>query len=125
MKSLLIAAVLAFQGICECPASERGLPHIEETVDEIIYMQTVGCDHIRIVFIRDNKVLATRLQVEDMIRSHRGEMFCLEWEDYWTAERAVWTKKITHMTVENDPTQEGQDCLWWQMQRVMTDLKQP
>lgn len=106
-------------------AEERGLPLIVESVDEICVVQTIGCDHSRVVFIRGGSVLATRLMVDDMQWVACGDGFQLIWQDYWTAERVVETPKISVYQVPSDPTQEGQDGLWWCMFRNMRDLKQP
>lgn len=106
-------------------ADERGLPLVQEEVDEICNIQTVGCDHSRVVFVRNGAVLATRLMVDDMLWVSHGDRFQLIWQDYWTAERVVEAKKLSMWTVAADPTQEGQDGLWWCMFRNMRDLKQP
>ena len=125
INTLLLATVLAFQNLCDCPAEERGLPLVEETVDEIAYVQTAGCDHLRVVFIKNGQVLATRLYVDDMISINIDGEHTLVWQDYWTAERVVHAKKYSSWYVKADPTQEGQDGLWWCMFRNMKDLKQP
>lgn len=125
-KSLLLAAILAFQfNTCECHADERGLPLVEESVDELMIITTEGCDYSRIVFIRNGSILATRLMADDMLWVTDKDGFMLIWQDYWTAKRVVHTPKISQYTLQADPTQEGQDGLWWCMFRNMRDLKQP
>lgn len=106
-------------------AEERGLPLVQEEVDEICVIQTIGCDHSRVVFIRGGSVLATRLMVDDMQWVSSGDRFQLIWQDYWTAERVVEAKKLSVWQMPADPTQDGQDGLWWCMFRNMRDLKQP
>ena len=107
------------------PALARDLPVVQEAVDEICIIQTVGCDHCRVVFVRNGSVLATRLMTDDMLWVSHGDRFQLIWQDYWTAERVVETTRVSAWTVEEDLTQDGQDGLWWCMFRNMRDLRAP
>jgi hypothetical protein len=125
MRPAVIALTLFFALSSRSRADERGLPLVQEEVDEICIIQTVGCDHCRVVFVRNGSVLATRLMVDDMLWVSQGDHFLLIWQDYWTAERVVQAKKLSMWTLAEDPTQEGQDGLWWCMFRNMRDLKQP
>lgn len=105
--------------------SDRGLPVVQEEVDEICVIQTEGSDHCRVMFIRGESVLATRLMVDEMLWTTEGEFVRLIWQDYWTAERIVDAKKMSVWLVEEDPTQCGQNGPWWCQFRNMRDLKQP
>jgi|GEM_PF-5790727 len=125
MRPTILALSLFVALSSRSRADERGLPLVQEEVDEICIIQTVGCDHCRVVFVRNGAVLATRLMVDDMLWVSHGDRFQLIWQDYWTAERVVEAKKLSMWTVAADPTQEGQDGLWWCMFRNMRDLKQP
>ena len=58
---VLCASSLVAQG------SDRGLPVVHEEVDEICVIQTQNSDHCRVVFIRGESVLATRLMVDEML----------------------------------------------------------
>jgi len=128
MKALILSLCLLAQAqLCQPSCGEeRQLPLIYEEMDAIVVVQTIGCDHSRIVFMRDKQVIATRLMVDDMLWNvtNDGE-FQLIWQDYWTAERVIKTRKLAVLVMEEDPTQEGQDGLWWCMFRNMKDLKQP
>lgn len=118
MYALLLVVAMA------C-AEERGLPLVVEQVDEILVIQTIDCDHQRVVFLRGGRVLATRLAVDDMQWVTCGDSVQLIWQDYWTAERVVEAKTLSVYQSLSDPTQESQDGLWWCMFRNMRDLKQP
>lgn len=125
MKALILSVILALCGET-CGAEERSLPFIYEEFDAILVIQTEGCDHSRICFIRDKQIIATRLMVDDMLWSTTNEgCIQLVWQDYWTAERVIKADKLAVLTMPEDPTQEGQDGLWWCMFRNMKDLKQP
>lgn len=121
-NTLVLLAVLPLTARA---AEERGLPLVVEQCDEILVIQTEGCDHHRVVFIRDHAVLATRLMVDDMQWVACGDHFQLIWQDYWTAERVVEAKVLSVYQMPEDPTQEHRDGLWWCMFRNMRDLKQP
>ena len=116
---VLCASSLVAQG------SDRGLPVVHEEVDEICVIQTQNSDHCRVVFIRGESVLATRLMVDEMLWTTHEDQFRLVWQDYWTAERIVDSKKMSVWLVDEDPTQSGQNGPWWCMFRNMRDLKQP
>ena len=124
MVAVIVACAVLAMG-SPARADERGLPLVEEEVDEIAIVQTIGCEHCRVVFVRGPAVLATRLMVDDMLWAPSGDHFLLIWQDYWTAERVVSTRKISFHLVEADPTQEGEDGLWWCMFRNMRNLKEP
>jgi hypothetical protein len=107
-------------------AEDRGLPVIEEHVDEIWLIRVEGNDYGRIVFIRDGNVLATRLLLDEMIWTVSSDAkIQLMWRDYWTAERIVTTDNFATVILPFDPTQAEQRGQWWCMWRNMRDLRQP
>jgi len=124
--SLVFAAVIACQ--CDCPA-EYNLPLVEEECDEIVIVKNPHSEFSRVLFVRYSKeargpvVYATRLLADDMNFYPQGDKFCMEWQDYWTANRIVRTKNLS--TIDGSDEQFNCDGLWWAMNRVMTDLKQP
>lgn len=105
--------------------AEDELPIIEETVDEIIILRTVGNQYARVVFVRDNQVLATRLLVDDMAWNFSGNGFQLEWQDYSVASRVVNAERFSLIVTDYDPTQADRSGPWWCQFRNMRDLQQP
>lgn len=124
-SALLFSTQAVWDSASCAVASDRGLPLVLETVDEICVIQTVGSDHCRVVFIRDKTILATRLAVDEMQWTAQGDRFQLIWQDYWTAERVVEATKFSVYVMDEDPTQGGQHGPWWCMFRNMRDLMQP
>lgn len=117
MDALLLLLALC----CQC----NGLPLVTEDVDEIAFVWVGDNDFMNVVFVKDGRALATRLHTDDMVLAVEGETFRLHWEDYYTAERIVSTKRfgVYHVTpLENNPD----DGVWWAMARpIGRDLKQP
>jgi hypothetical protein len=98
------------------------LPFIEEKVDELIILSDGG-NYARLIFIKDNKVLAHRLLLDDMIFTSEGKMFVVMWQDYSIVDRKV---SATHFGTYYIPDYETNfSGPWWDMRRVMTDLKAP
>jgi len=117
-SALLVFPTTAF-------AQGSNLPVIQESVDEIVILQTVDNEYARVVFIRDGSVLATRLLLDDMLWTTDSEKFVLVWQDYSTAERVVEASKFSVVVTATDPTQADRCGPWWCMFRNMRDLKQP
>lgn len=107
-------------------AADRGLPLVCEAVDEIVVVETVDADHCRVMFIRGDAVLATRLMVDEMLwtTAPDGSVRVI-WQDYWTAERIVDAPRMSVWLMDEDPSQCGQNGPWWCQFRNMRDLKQP
>lgn len=105
-------------------AEENSLPLVVESMDIVIVVKTEKVDHQRIIFIRNNRVIATRLLVDDMIWTTVGDKFQLIWQDYWTAERVIEFDNLYSVVVQETPTKD-EDLPWWAMRRVMVDLKAP
>ena len=106
-------------------ADDQSLPLVHEMVDEICIVRTVGNEYARVVFIRGESVLATRLLLDELIWTSNEDKFQLIWQDYSTAERIVEAEKFSVWVLDKDPTQAGQRGPWWCMWRNMRDLKQP
>ena len=111
--------------LCLIAADLEQLPIVAETVDEIMIMRIVDNSYDRVIFIRDAKVLATRLYIEEMHWIHSREGFELHWEDYSIARRIVTAPRVSVMVTEFDPTQAERCGPWWNMRRRMTDLRMP
>lgn len=124
LRLALALALLAGMCATAC-ANDHGPPLVEESVDEICIVQTINTAHCRVVFFHNGNVLATRLLIDDMLWVPQGDQFLLIFQDYWTAERVVSTRKISFYLVTSDPTQEGEDGLWFCMFRNMRNLKEP
>lgn len=119
----MLAALLAISIVAQCDTSEEpSLPLVYEQVDQIWFVSRPESDYTTVVFIRDNKVVATRLYQDDMLIVAQGESFQLIWRD-WTAERVVECAEIRGAILEPIPAPGGGE--WWQMQNRMVDLKQP
>jgi hypothetical protein len=130
MKKLVLSLatflLLFLSSTASFSEEDRGLPVIEEHVDEIYIIYTEGNDYGRVVFIREGNVLATRLLLDEMIWGvSLDSKVQLMWRDYWTAERIVTTDILSTIVLPYDPTQVEQRGQWWCMWRNMRDLKQP
>lgn len=126
MRPFALAISLAV--LCAFPVAgqaDEPLPLIQETVDEIIILRTVGNQYARVIFIRDDAILATRLLLDDMMWTATGDKFQLMWQDYSIAERVVEAKTFSIFVTPHDPTQADRCGPWWCMFRNMRDLKQP
>jgi hypothetical protein len=133
IKSILLTMALVltlFTGTVK--SEDRGLPVIEEHVNEIWIIRTQDQDtgnvseYGRVVFIREGNVLATRLLLDEMVWAINSEAkIQLSWRDYWTAERIVTTDEFADIILPYDPTQVEQRGQWWCMWRNMRDLKCP
>lgn len=119
---LLLLLALVFTGLT-VRAEERGLPIVVEQVDEIAVVDTGRLDDLCVVvFVREGRVLATRLQDEEMLFvAHKGG-FWLIFQDYHTAHRAVWTPRLGAYDIKGLPSIDGP---WFAANRNMRDLKQP
>lgn len=143
MKNLIFLILLLFpinllgQQVLQQTDKEE-LPLIEEDVDEIIILRTVGNQYARVVFIRNNAVLATRLLLDDMIWNVTNRVivdekngpitvpcFQLSWQDYSIADRIINAPRFSLIVTEHDPTQSDRCGPWWCQFRNMRDLKQP
>ena len=102
-----------------------GLPLVSERVDAVIVCRTQGNSFARIIFIKNDTILATRLLLDDMLWTCEGEDFVLMWEDYSMAHRIVTFKTYIHIVGASDPLQDANMGPWWAMNRNMRDLKQP
>lgn len=117
-----LCSLIASPALCR---GEEALPLIRETVDEIVILRTIGNQYARVIFIREDSVLATRLLLDDMVWTVEGDTFVLMWQDYSIAERVVEAKSFSMVTTPFDPTQADRCGPWWCMFRNMRDLKQP
>ncbi|QGJ71980.1 Hypothetical protein PBC10988_36930 [Planctomycetales bacterium 10988] len=126
MRALLLLSfcLCLFSFPMDVKAEERTLPLIEEQVDEIIIVRTVGNQYARVVFIRDQNVLASRLLLDEMVWTMEDGNFRLMWQDYSTAERVVEAPKFSYLLAQENPT-SNQGAPWWCMERNMRNLKQP
>lgn len=118
MYALLLVVALA----C-CEPTEAGLPFVPEAVDEIAVVDTGRLDdRCTVVFIRDGRLQATRLQDEDMLFVACDGGFFLIFQDYHTAHRAVWAPRLAAYDIAGLQALEGP---WFAANRNMRDLKQP
>lgn len=119
MFGLVLALCLAAQ----CEELEPSLPLVYEQVDQIWFVTIPDSDHTTVVFIKNNKVLATRYHQDDMMLVAVGGNFQMIWRDYWNCERVVECGEIRSAVLAPLKTDDG--GAWWAPNRIMTDLKAP
>lgn len=125
-------ALVAVTCLCLCGVSaseyeesENELPTVRERVDAVVVYRVRDNEYGRVVFIRNDTVLATRLNLDDMVWLVEGDDFVLLWQDYSVCHRVVRFKSYSSLVMSFDPLQAGQVGPWWAMNRNMRDLKQP
>lgn len=119
----MFAFILAAALLGQCEPGDTP-PLVEESVDEIALVYSTEWEFPTVVFIKQGKVLTTRAHQDEMLLLVVGDKFALRFQDYWVAERIVWTKRIGvyELTPETNP-ETGLE--WWAAARVMTDLRAP
>jgi hypothetical protein len=99
------------------------LPIVEEAYDEVCIMSISNQEFVKILFVRDGRLMATRIYSEDMVFGVRGDKFLLEWDDYHSCRRIIEFQSLAIMSMPEDPTVANGP--WWDMARRMVDLKEP
>ena len=122
---ILLLALLAtlFVATPTYADNARNLPVVEEAYDEIVVITFIGRDSPHIFFIRNGRVIATRVLQEEMLFFAQDGKFFLEWDDYWSCHRIIEFKTFISFVTEGEPHSENGP--WWAMGRKMVDLKQP
>jgi len=130
MKKCLFTLFFLF--FCLSASSDdRGLPVVEEHVDQIWVIYQENSEYARVYFVYPaNKAgeqqWATRTFLEEMVwyTTTDGKL-AVSWRDYWTCERIITFDDYNTTVLPYDPFQQEQRGQWWCMWRNMVDLKQP
>ena len=123
---LAMAFVLAVLDARQAQANDpTGVPVVHESFDEIWIVQEGEDLFSRVVFLRNNQVIATRLKTEDMQWNHTHGGFTVGWEDYCHGRiyRVCVAAQFATFTVPKIPP--GDQPAWWAMNRNMRDLRRP
>lgn len=100
-------------------------PLVAEHVDAIAILTVEDNQYSRVLFFKNDALLANRLLLDDMEWYIEDGQFQLVWQDYSIAERVVTADTFEVYHLEYDPTQCQRAGPWWCMFRNMRDLKQP
>lgn len=103
------------------------LPLVEERVDVVALVHSADCESVRVVFLRNGRIVADRWLSDEMrwlALSDDPAGFALSWSDCGIAERVVRFRAIAVLVFDRDPLADDGGP-WWGWNRRMTDLKPP
>lgn len=84
---------------------------------DVILGQHSRCEHLAIAEEENPRVVIAGQKDQCVVP-------LLIWQDYWTAERAVYARTVVNV-YENQDGSVDPELSWWSMLRPMVDLKAP
>jgi len=127
LMRFILPLLFAWSLAARVGADEFSLPLVEERVDGVVLVHAADSDSVRVVFLRNGKIVADRWLSDEMrwltLPDDPGG-FALAWSDCGIAERVVRFRAIAVLVFDHDPLADDGGP-WWGWNRRMTDLKPP